>query len=159
MTAADLSTLLLSVWRRKAALGFWQMAYQRYPNKDAITHRVQEIPSMFSTANVEERASLTHGLHIDYILVGPHERAPYPGVKARFEADPSHLEEAYAAGGVKIYACGPSLNTKTTWQRIQHLSVTRGQSKDYLLCPRRCAGQCSPAGSSDVRASGATRAS
>ena len=89
---------------------------------------------MFSTANVEERASLTHGLHIDYILVGPHERARYPGVEARFEADPSHLEEAYAAGGVKMcWRADLRFNTETAIAvRIQRLMVTRGQSEDHF---------------------------
>jgi uncharacterized membrane protein len=95
--------LTICFGERKAALGLWQMAYQRYPNREAITQRVHQIQTLFSTASAEERASLASALHIDYVFIGPRERARFPGADARFFADTAHFREVYGADTVNIY--------------------------------------------------------
>lgn len=96
-------SLTICFGERKAAIGLWKMAYQRYPNKEEITRRVREIQTMFSTTNAEERANLVHALRIDYIYIGPHERARFPDVDARFATDPVHFRQAYASASVRVY--------------------------------------------------------
>jgi hypothetical protein len=88
---------------RKAALGFWKLANIRYPNKEGITRRVREIEALFSTTDVEQRADLVRALHIDYIFIGSHERARFPGIDARIAADTVHFREVYASATVKVY--------------------------------------------------------
>jgi hypothetical protein len=91
---------------RRAALGVGKMAFIRYPNRDAITQRAREIQTLFSTVNSEERNALARGLHIDYIFIGPHERARYPGVEERFAADTVHFKEVYSSATVSVYQVG-----------------------------------------------------
>jgi len=88
---------------RKAALGIWKMAYQRYPDRRGISQRVREIQKLFSTTSDDERASLARALQIGYIFIGPRERQRFPGVDLRFAADKLHFEEAYSSTSVKIY--------------------------------------------------------
>lgn len=99
-------SLTVCFGERKAALGLWQMAYQRYPNRSAITLRVQQLRSLFSSADTEERANLVRTLHIDYILIGPREEARFPGVGARLAADSVHFKLVYSSGTVKVYRTG-----------------------------------------------------
>jgi hypothetical protein len=96
-------SLTVCFGERKAALGLWKMAYQRYPNKEEIARRVHEIQTLFSTSSIEERERMAHALHIDYVFIGSHERARFPGVDTRFAADAAHFREAYASGTVRIY--------------------------------------------------------
>jgi hypothetical protein len=88
---------------RRAALGLWQMAFQRYPNRDAITRRVHQVQALFSTESNEERASLTKDLHIDYVVIGPRERARFPGVDSRFLADTLHFTPEHVAQTVTVF--------------------------------------------------------
>jgi hypothetical protein len=88
---------------RRAALGLWKMAYQRYPNKRAITARVTDIQTLFSTADPDERAQLARGLHINYLFIGPRERERFPGILNRLSADTVHFAEAYSSPEVDIF--------------------------------------------------------
>jgi uncharacterized membrane protein len=88
---------------RKTALGLWQMAFQRYPNRDAITARVHEIQDLFSTSDDNQRAGIAHRLKINYVLIGPRERARFPDSDARFGADTVHFERQFFSPTVAIY--------------------------------------------------------
>ena len=96
-------SLTVCYGERKAPLGLWQMAFQRYPNRDAITFRVHQIQTLFSASDADERANVVRSLHIDYVLIGPREEARFPGAGARFAADSLHFEQVYSSGTVRIY--------------------------------------------------------
>jgi uncharacterized membrane protein len=100
--AIDFS-LTVCFGERKSALGFWKMAYQRYPNKDAIVGRNHDIDAMFRSDDTVERYRLARALNIDYVLVGPREQARYPGAEARFAGDPAHFRRVYDSGEIRIY--------------------------------------------------------
>jgi hypothetical protein len=102
-------SLTVCFGERRAAVGLWLMAHQRYPNTAAITQRVRAIETLFATDDPAERARVVRDLHIGYVLIGPREEARFPGAGARFDADPAHFREVYASGGVKVYQSSPAI--------------------------------------------------
>jgi hypothetical protein len=94
---------------RRAALGLWKMAYQRYPNKAALDERVREVKSLYMTSSDDERIRLARGLDINYVYVGPQEQAKFPGITARFDADIAHFKSVYKNDEVSIYQVGGDL--------------------------------------------------
>jgi hypothetical protein len=88
---------------RRAALGHWKMAYQRYPNKAALDQRVREVEALFTTSSDDERMSLAKGLDINYLYVGPREEAKFPGISQRIQADILHFKPVYGYDQVSIY--------------------------------------------------------
>jgi len=88
---------------RRAALGLWKMAYQRYPNRAAMDERVQEVKSLYTTSSDDERIRLAKSLYINYVYVGPQEQAKFPGVTARMDADALHFKPVYRLAQVSIY--------------------------------------------------------
>jgi len=100
-------SLTICFGERKAALGLWKMAYQRYPNKNEIAQRVHMIETVFSSDDAEERYRIVRALHIDYVLIGPRERARFPGAAARFVTDSVRFKQVYASDNVKIYQVRP----------------------------------------------------
>ena len=96
-------SLTICFGERRAALGLWKMAIQRYPNKIAITDRVRLIRTAFSSEDSAERRRIAHQLHIDFVFIGPRERARFPGVDRRFATDTSGFAQVYAFDGVRIF--------------------------------------------------------
>jgi hypothetical protein len=97
---------------RRAALGHWKMAYQRYPNRAALDERVREVNALFKTLSDDERITLAKALDINYLYVGPQEQAQFPGITGRMDADILHFKPVYKYGGVSIYqAAGGSQMT------------------------------------------------
>jgi hypothetical protein len=96
-------SLTICFGQRKAALGLWKMAYQRYPNKSEITRRVYMIDTIFSSDDRDERYRIARALKIDYFLIGPRENTRYPGASARFSTDPRHFTQVYASENVAIF--------------------------------------------------------
>lgn len=93
---------------RRAALGHWKMAYQRYPNKAALDERVRQVKTLYTTSNDDERITLAKALEINYLYVGPQEQAKFPGITARMDADILHFKPVYKYGQVSIYQVGES---------------------------------------------------
>jgi hypothetical protein len=91
---------------RRAALGLWKMAYQRYPNRPALDERVREVNALYMTSSDDERITLAKALDINYLYVGPQEQAKYPGITARMDADILHFKSVYRYGQVSIYQVG-----------------------------------------------------
>jgi hypothetical protein len=91
---------------RRAALGLWKMAYQRYPNRPALDERVREVNALYMTSSDDERITLARALDINYVYVGPQEQAKYPGITARMDADILHFKSVYRYGQVSIYQVG-----------------------------------------------------
>ena len=91
---------------RRAALGLWKMAYQRYPNRSALDERVREVNALYMTSSDDERITLAKALDINYMYVGPQEQAKYPGITARMDADILHFKSVYRYGEVSIYQVG-----------------------------------------------------
>jgi len=91
---------------RRAALGLWKMAYQRYPNRAALDERVREVKALYVTSSDDERIALAKALGINYLYVGPHEEAQFPGITARMDADMLHFKPVYRYGQVAIYQVG-----------------------------------------------------
>jgi len=91
---------------RRAALGLWKMAYQRYPNRSALDERVREVNALYMTSSDDERITLAKALDINYMYVGPQEQAKYPGITARMDADILHFKSVYRYGQVSIYQVG-----------------------------------------------------
>jgi hypothetical protein len=91
---------------RRAALGLWKMAYQRYPNRPALDERVREVNALYMTSSDDERIRLAKALDINYVYVGPQEQAKYPGITARMDADIPHFRSVYRYGQVSIYQVG-----------------------------------------------------
>jgi hypothetical protein len=91
---------------RRAPLGHWKMAYQRYPNRAALDERVREVEALYVTSNDEERITLAKVLDINYLYVGSQEQAKFPGVTARMDADILHFKPVYKYGQVSIYQVG-----------------------------------------------------
>jgi hypothetical protein len=88
---------------RRAALGLWKMAYQRYPNKAALDERVRQVKSLYMTSSDDERITLAKTLDINYLYVGPQEQAKFPGIAARIDADILHFKPIYRYDQVTIY--------------------------------------------------------
>ena len=88
---------------RRAALGVWKMAYQRYPNRAALDDRVREVTTLYTTSSDDERITLATGLDINYLYVGPQEQAKFPGIAARMDADTQHFKPVYRYDQVFIY--------------------------------------------------------
>jgi hypothetical protein len=88
---------------RRAALGLWKMAYQRYPNRNALDERVREVKALYTTSSDDERIRLAKVLDINYVYVGAQERTEFPGIGARLDADIAHFKPAYQHGEVSIY--------------------------------------------------------
>jgi uncharacterized membrane protein len=88
---------------RRAALGLWKMAYQRYPNRAALDERVREVKALYMTSSDDERTTLAKALDINYLYVGPLEQAKFPGITARMDADFLHFKSVYRYGQVSIY--------------------------------------------------------
>jgi hypothetical protein len=95
---------------RRAALGLWKMAYQRYPNRPALDERVREVNALYMTSSDDERITLARALDINYVYVGPQEQAKYPGITARMDADILHFKSVYRCGQVSIYQVGEPSN-------------------------------------------------
>lgn len=91
---------------RRAALGLWKMAYQRYPNRPALDERVREVNALYMTSSDDERITLAKALDINYVYVGPQEQAKYPGITARMDADILHFKSVYSHDQVSIYQVG-----------------------------------------------------
>jgi uncharacterized membrane protein len=91
---------------RRAALGLWKMAYQRYPNRPALDERVREVNALYMTPSDDERIRLAKALDIDYVYVGSQEQTKYPGITARMDADILHFKSVYRYGQVSIYQVG-----------------------------------------------------
>jgi hypothetical protein len=91
---------------RRAALGLWKMAYQRYPNRPALDDRVREVNALYMTSSDDERITLAKALDINYVYAGPQEQAKYPGITARMDADVLHFKSVYRYGQVSIYQVG-----------------------------------------------------
>jgi len=91
---------------RRAALGLWKMAYQRYPNRPALDERVREVNALYLTSSDDERITLAKALDINYLYVGPQEQAKFPGITARMDADALHFKPVYRYGQVSIYQTG-----------------------------------------------------
>jgi hypothetical protein len=96
-------SLTVCFGERKSALGFWKMAYQRYPNKDAIVDRAHDIDTLFLSDDTVRRYRLARALNIEYVLIGPRERARYPGAEERFATDVAHFKRVYDSGEIRIY--------------------------------------------------------
>jgi hypothetical protein len=96
-------SLTICFGERRAALGLWKMAYQRYPNLDAITQRVHRVESVFASADSAERYRVARELHIDFVFVGPRERSRFPGTGDVFESDTMHFGKVYGLQDVAIY--------------------------------------------------------
>lgn len=88
---------------RRAALGLWKMAYQRYPNRAAMDERVREVKALYMTSIDDERIRLAKALNIDYVYVGHQEEAQFPGVSERMNADIRDFRPVYMDGQVSIY--------------------------------------------------------
>jgi uncharacterized membrane protein len=88
---------------RRAALGLWKMAYQRYPNRAALDERVREVDALYMTSIDDERITLAKALDIDYLYVGLQERARFPEITARMDADIRDFKPVYKHGEVSIY--------------------------------------------------------
>jgi hypothetical protein len=96
-------SLTVSFAYRRAALGHWKMAYQRYPNKAALDERVREVDALYETSGDDERITLAKALDINYLYVGSQERARFPGITARMDADIRDFRPVYQYGEVSIY--------------------------------------------------------
>lgn len=88
---------------RRAALGLWKMAYQRYPNRAALDERVREVKALYMTSSDDERITLAKALDINYVYVGAQEQTQFPGIGARMDADIVHFKPIYRYGQVSIY--------------------------------------------------------
>ena len=88
---------------RRAALSLWKMAYQRYPNRAALDERVREVTALYTTSSDGERITLAKALDINYLYVGPQEKAKFPGIAARVDADTLHFKPVYRYDQVFIY--------------------------------------------------------
>src|ERR1700722_13426860 len=91
---------------RRAALGLWKMAYQRYPNRAAMDERVRQVEALYMTSSNDERITLAKALDINYLYVGPKEQAKFPGITARMDEDVLHFKPVYSACQVSIYQVG-----------------------------------------------------
>jgi hypothetical protein len=96
-------SLTVSFGYRRAALGHWKMAYQRYPNKAALDDRVREVKALYMTSSDDERLTLAKALDINYLYAGPQEEAQFPGISVRLDADILHFKPVYRYGQVSIY--------------------------------------------------------
>jgi hypothetical protein len=96
-------SLTVSFAYRRAALGHWKMAYQRYPNKAALDERVRNVEALFRTSSDDERMALAKALDINYVYVGPQEEQRYPGIAQRMDADILHFKPVYRYDQVSIY--------------------------------------------------------
>ena len=99
-------SLTVNFGYRRAALGLWKMAYQRYPNRVALDERVREVNALYTTSNDDERITLAKALEINYLYVGPQEQAKFPGIAARLDADIRRFKAVYKSGQVSIYQVG-----------------------------------------------------
>ena len=88
---------------RRAALGLWKMAYQRYPNRAALDERVREVEALYMTSSDDERITLAKALGINYLYVGSQERARFPEITARMDSDIRDFKPVYKYGDVSIY--------------------------------------------------------
>jgi hypothetical protein len=88
---------------RRAALGLWKMAYQRYPNRAALDERVREVEALYMTSSDDERITLAKALNINYLYVGAQERARFPEITGRMDADVRDFKPVYKVGEVSIY--------------------------------------------------------
>jgi hypothetical protein len=96
-------SLTVCFGERKAALGLWKMAYQRYPNEEAIIRRARNVDTIFLSDDVVRRYRLLRALDVDYVLIGPRERAHYPGTEERFASDLVHFRRVYDSNEIRIY--------------------------------------------------------
>lgn len=88
---------------RRAALGLWKMAFQRYPNNDAIRKRAGQIKMMFSTGDNTPRYDLARKLKLKYVFIGNKEEERFPGCGKRFRSDAKHFKRVFANREVAIY--------------------------------------------------------
>jgi hypothetical protein len=99
-------SLTVNFGYRRAALGLWKMAYQRYPNRAALDERVRQVEALYMTSSNDERITLAKALDINYLYVGPQEQAKFPGISARMDEDVLHFKPVYRSGQVSIYQVG-----------------------------------------------------
>lgn len=99
-------SLTVNFGYRRAALGLWKMAYQRYPNRAAMDERVRQVEALYMTSSNDERITLAKALDINYLYVGPKEQAKFPGITARMDEDVLHFKPVYRSGQVSIYQVG-----------------------------------------------------
>lgn len=91
---------------RKAAMGHWKMAYQRYPNLPAIQQRAREVDDLFGGDNPGELSVIkAKKLGIDYVFVGLAEQERYSkGERNAFRRSVNGgVKPVYDHGGVMIY--------------------------------------------------------
>ena len=74
---------------------------------DIIDNRINDIRTIYETADPEEALKLLRQFNVSLVYVGPLERAVYfPGGFAKFDlmASQGNLQKIYDADGVQIYA-------------------------------------------------------
>ena len=96
-------SLTICFGERRAALGHWKMAFQRYPNKHYIRRRIDQIDMMFSSVGNELRYNLARKLKLNYVFLGSKEEERFPGCRKRFGGDSEHFKQVFANYEVGIY--------------------------------------------------------